>query len=197
MLAIHRNASTLIAVTCAVLVASVLRNTEWHSAGPLERTLEKTGVLLIMICIAGRTWCSQYINEEARQIVTTGPYSLLRHPGYLFSVLGAVGVAAQFGSIVVAVAAGVVVGVFFFFKARREEELCSARFGNVHREYVAKVPMLLPDIRGWQDVERLKIRPDLTVKAFVDNYLLLFAIPMGEGFEYLRAMDIASVLGAR
>jgi len=84
MLSIHRKTSVLIAVTCAVLVASVLRNAEGHGAGPLERIVEKAGILLITICIAGRTWCSLYINEDARQIVTTGPYSLLRHPGYLF-----------------------------------------------------------------------------------------------------------------
>jgi protein-S-isoprenylcysteine O-methyltransferase Ste14 len=47
----------------------------------------------------GRTWCSLDISgRKKRELVTVGPYALVRNPLYIFTLLEAFGIGAQSGS---------------------------------------------------------------------------------------------------
>lgn len=64
----------------------------------MRAVIERTGGLLILLCIAGRTWCSLYIGgHKERQLIVSGPYSITRNPLHAFSILGTVGIFAVFG----------------------------------------------------------------------------------------------------
>ena len=42
---------------------------------------------MILICILGRTWATLYIGgQKQRELVTKGPYSVVRNPLYLFTL---------------------------------------------------------------------------------------------------------------
>ena len=73
---------------------------QWARDSLMRAVIERTGGLLILLCIAGRTWCSLYIGgHKERQLIVSGPYSITRNPLYAFSILGTVGIFAVFGSI--------------------------------------------------------------------------------------------------
>ena len=102
----------------------------WPRAKPLHKTIEWIGIILIFVCIFGRTWCSLYIGgRKKRELVTLGPYSLCRNPLYAFTVLGALGIGAQSGSMTLASAVGMATFAVFHTVVKREEAFLAQAFG--------------------------------------------------------------------
>ena len=139
------------------------------------------GLVLIFICIGGWCWCALYIGgRKNHELVTTGPYSITRNPLYLFSIVGAVGVGAQFGGISVALLAGLFVTIIHLLVVRQEERLLLALYGEIYRQYVAEVPRFLPDFLRWNDVDMIEVQPRAVVATFLDACLFLASVPIAE-----------------
>ena len=66
----------------------------WRPAVPGAFALiTNLGLLLIAVCIVGRTWCTLYIGgHKKRQLRTHGPYSVVRNPLYVFTIIGTAGI---------------------------------------------------------------------------------------------------------
>jgi protein-S-isoprenylcysteine O-methyltransferase Ste14 len=170
-------------------------NSRYPSGGTLHELIEWIGIVLIVTCILGRTWASLYIGgRKIEELVTIGPYSTMRNPLYFFSVLGAVGVGAQVGSIVVALVCGLIAFVVFYVVVLQEEKVLIARYGDSFRSYMARVPRFIPKPSLWMDEPTLMIRPPRVVMTFADALLFLLAVPLAEGFEYLQDAGIVPVL---
>jgi hypothetical protein len=151
--------------------------------------------VLIVLCILGRTWCTIYIGgHKNEKLVTDGPYSICRNPLYLFSIIGATGVGAQLGSVVVALAAGFVAWLVFFLVVLKEEEFLVSMLGNAYRNYIVRVPRFLPKPSLWRDAKTLIVRPNSVLSTFVDACVFLISIPVAEGFDYLHDLGIVPVL---
>jgi protein-S-isoprenylcysteine O-methyltransferase Ste14 len=74
------------------------------------------------------------VEARARQLVTSGMYSKLRHPVYVFGGL------AWFGAVLAlmgwqALIMGLVVAVIEIIRARREERVLAAAFGPEYEQY--------------------------------------------------------------
>jgi protein-S-isoprenylcysteine O-methyltransferase Ste14 len=170
-------------------------NSRYPSGGTLHELIEWIGIVLIVTCILGRTWASLYIGgRKIEELVTIGPYSTMRNPLYFFSVLGAVGVGAQVGSIVVALVCGLIAFVVFYVVVLQEEKVLIARYGDSFRSYMARVPRFIPKPSLWIDEPTLMIRPPRVLMTFADALLFLLAVPLAEGFEYLQDAGIVPVL---
>ncbi len=162
--------------------------------GPLHESIESFGRILLLMAVAGRTWCSLYIGGRKKvEIVETGPYSVCRNPLYVFSILGAVGVGAQFGSATTALVLGAITACVFVLVVRKEEEFLAAAFGVPYLSYVQRVPRFIPNFRHWRSVETIEINPKLVTRTFLEASLLLSAIPIAEGIEFLQVSHILPV----
>lgn len=107
----------------------------------LEHPVEHLGLVCILACILGRAWCSLYIGGRKKQeIVDVGPYSISRNPLYVFSFLGAFGVGAQTGSLVVAVVFAAAAYVVFRVVVGREEAFLLQAFGSPYEAYLSRTP---------------------------------------------------------
>src|SRR5262245_27011942 len=114
----------------AFLPALSISSYWWPSAKALERTIEWVGIVLIFACVFGRTWCTLYIGaRKKRMLVRLGPYSLCRNPLYAFTVLGAFGVGAQHGSLIMATCVAAATFAVFYRVARREEAFLAGVHG--------------------------------------------------------------------
>lgn len=163
--------------------------------GTIHESIEWIGLGLIVVCIAGRTWCSLYIaGHKVRTLVTDGPYSVTRNPLYVFSILGAVGAGAQLGSIVLAVVVGVLATVVFYVVVRLEERALAAKIGLPYLQYLSVVPRFLPRWELWKDAEKVEAHPRLILRTFVDACIFLLSIPLAEGFEYLHEIGALPTL---
>jgi protein-S-isoprenylcysteine O-methyltransferase Ste14 len=183
-----------VAILLAVTMFAVT-NSHLDAANSTHEMIEWAGIVAIMVCILGRTWTSLYIaGRKIEQLVTVGPYSVMRNPLYFFSILGAAGAGAQLGSIVAGLLFGALAWVVFYVVALQEERLLAQRYGGPFEEYMATVPRFLPNPLLWRDVPVLTIVPPKILRTFADAMVFLLAVPVAEGFEKLQNIGVLPVL---
>jgi protein-S-isoprenylcysteine O-methyltransferase Ste14 len=178
------------------LVLAVFVDSYWYPRAPvLYHAIEWMGVVLISTCIAGRTWCSLYIGgRKKRELVTAGPYSLVRNPLYVFTLIGSVGLGAQSGSLVIAAWFGLVAFVIFRGVVRSEERFLAREFPAEFRAYALRVPRFWPRFAAWQDIDELTIKPELMLRTFGQASLFLISIPAADILETLQRHGVIPVL---
>ncbi len=123
----------------------------WVPSGTPGSLVLSISNLLMIIGVAGSLWSLHFLGRSfavmaaARELVTGGPYGLVRHPLYLFEGLVTVGIIlAHWNPWAVLVGA-----VHFFFQFRRmqhEERVLRAAFPD-YDGYAARVPMIVPRVR--------------------------------------------------
>ncbi len=90
----------------------------------------------------GRNWGLPMSRKEQPELVTSGPYALIRHPiytGLLLAMLGSAMGVNVFGVLLL-----VPVGVYFIYSARREEKVMLQLFPGQYAAYMARTGMLAP-----------------------------------------------------
>jgi protein-S-isoprenylcysteine O-methyltransferase Ste14 len=108
-----------------------------------------TAAIVGTVGLAGTVWALVYLRRsfsilpEARRLVTSGPYAIVRHPLYLFEAM--TGIAATLptvswpGLILIAIFVGAQL-----LRMRWEEEVLALHFGEEYRQYRRRVPKYLP-----------------------------------------------------
>jgi protein-S-isoprenylcysteine O-methyltransferase Ste14 len=161
----------------------------------MRETIEWIGLGMILVCISGRTWCSLYIGgRKTSELVTVGPYSVSRNPLYLFSLLGAIGVGAQFGAVSAALLAGACAWMVHVPVVVQEERLLLGEHGDAYRRYLAAVPRFCPRLSRWRNVEVLQVRPRAVATTFFDACFFLAAVPVAAVLEYFQQHGYFRVL---
>ncbi|MEI9406347.1 isoprenylcysteine carboxylmethyltransferase family protein [Mesorhizobium argentiipisi] len=133
---------TSVAGTFLILVAMML-----------TRPVENASVQLLALCaILVGTSCSIFciywlgrsfsLMATARRLVTSGPYSVVRHPLYICEAVFVSGMIISHFSMLM-VALGVVQCIFQYRRARNEEAILRQVFPE-YDEYARRVPMLVP-----------------------------------------------------
>ena len=112
------------------------------------------GVVGLVLCAAGigfaifsraylgRSWSLCAANEPIPELVTSGPYAVVRHPlysGLLLAILG-----SAFAQSVLWLLPMVVYGPLFLLNARREEKFLLEQLPDRYRAYMERTKMLLP-----------------------------------------------------
>jgi protein-S-isoprenylcysteine O-methyltransferase Ste14 len=92
----------------------------------------------------GRNWGTPMTRRDDPELVTSGPYHLVRHPIYSGILLAAVGTAVGLSwRWLIAVA---IVGVYFLYSATVEERYLTQQFPNAYPAYQRSTKMLIPFI---------------------------------------------------
>lgn len=90
----------------------------------------------------GRNWGMPMTQKDEPELVTSGPYHLVRHPiysGILIAVLG-----TSLATDLYWLIAFFVMGIYFIYSATVEEKLLTAFFPTAYPSYRAKTKMLIP-----------------------------------------------------
>jgi protein-S-isoprenylcysteine O-methyltransferase Ste14 len=90
----------------------------------------------------GRNWGMPMSQKLEPELVTHGPYRLVRHPiysGLLLSLLGTALVNNLIGLVIVAI-----LGAYFYYSASVEEKNLTATFPTAYPAYRASTKMLIP-----------------------------------------------------
>lgn len=132
------------------------------------------------------------ILPQARRLVTSGPYALVRHPLYFFEILAFWGVFLQFRSIEAA-ALVVMICCVQFARARFEERVLGAAFPD-YSEYKRAVPLLVPRIAAGAGAHLLALRqsgPHLIALVFLFATFFTIAVTVLPGHGWRVVQEIA------
>jgi len=148
--------STLLRVAVTVGVVALARHgpaglPALHEPPAVARGLDVAGVALCACGIGvaiwartslGRNWGTPASIKEAPELVTSGPYRLIRHPiysGLLLAMAGTVLVDGRAWVVLLALLA-----VYFGLSARLEERTMAREFPDAYAGYRARTKMLVP-----------------------------------------------------
>jgi protein-S-isoprenylcysteine O-methyltransferase Ste14 len=187
------------AVASAILVTSFLLlfvGSGWRADYPsVSIAVERVGLVLIALCIVGRTWCAMYIGGRKKvNLVTHGPYSLVRHPLYLFSIIGAAGIGALWGSVFVSITLALITAAILSAIARKEEEFMLGSFGEPYEIYKSRVARFLPRPLNWSDADVLTVQPAPVVRTFAQSSLFLLGFPAAELVQWSQGAGLTPIL---
>lgn len=101
------------------------------------------GLALVMLGLLGRSWALGYIRKDD-SLCTHGPYALVRHPLYLFSLVILAGLLVVAGNPLLAWILGPLAVTYYWLIIRAEDRWLVRRFGEEWQRYAAAVPALIP-----------------------------------------------------
>jgi protein-S-isoprenylcysteine O-methyltransferase Ste14 len=186
----------VLAISCLLGVSIFfVADSYWPDGGFVHESIEWVGAALISICVIGRTWCVLYVgNSKNTAVVNDGPYSIARHPLYVFSIIGAIGVGAQAGGFTAALVAGFVTWAVLLRMSQIEEDHMLGIFGAQYFEYMMRVPRFVPNFSLYHSRDSLQVFPRQIAITFFDAVLFFVAVPVMEVFDWLHDANILPTL---
>lgn len=169
-----------------------------RSAWPMAvlEILEVAGLALEIAAVLGRFWSIVYIGGQKNQtIMQDGPYSVCRHPLYLFSTLGVLGLGLMLGSVIMSALLGGITFAILSVTARKEEAFFRGKFGPAYDEYAARVPMILPSLSGFRTDGEIVVSVRHLRQSLMDALVFLAFIPLAELLEFLKEVFVLPGIG--
>lgn len=94
----------------------------------------------------GRNWSISLEIRDKHELISGGPYALVRHPMYSSFLLMAVGQALLLSNWVVGLAGLIGFAVLFFLRVDKEERMMLETFGPQYRAYMERTKRIIPYI---------------------------------------------------
>lgn len=182
--------AAMVVLICILLVFSGSAHSPlWHEE------IESYGMALMLLGIGGRLWSILYIDgHKSQSVVQTGPYSIMRNPLYFFSSIAAMGVGAQTGSALIALACFAVCAISFHVVALREERHLKELLGAPYEDYLERVPRFFPNPMIYRDQPEVTFRPKILNNTLLDGLVFLLSIPFFELVEAGQDSGLIPVL---
>jgi protein-S-isoprenylcysteine O-methyltransferase Ste14 len=148
-----RFAGVRVAIILAVLLLLRLRVLKGPHAVTDDPWLRGIGLAIFLLGLALAVWARIYIGRNwgmpmsekvDPELVTTGPYSAIRHPIYSGIILAMVGTTVAVS--LFWLAAVVLLGAYFLYSAAMEERYMAEVFPGAYPRYKQSTKMLIPFI---------------------------------------------------
>jgi protein-S-isoprenylcysteine O-methyltransferase Ste14 len=136
----------------AAVLSPVLRRLR---AGRLPPVSGPAGVAVMAAGLALRAWSMRTLGTcysrtlrttSDQTVVEYGPYQVLRHPGYLGSIMVWTGFAVASGSAATTAGVAALMGSAYSRRIAAEEAMLTGRFGSVYADYSQRTKRLIPFI---------------------------------------------------
>src|SRR3954452_8789348 len=148
-----RSSTRLVVATYAVaFVAPFLVDSSGRGVTQTGSGLAWIGVTIGALGLALRVWSMRVLGRDytrslrtrdAQTVIERGPYRLLRHPGYIGSILVWVGSRVAVNWLVAAATALVLLPVYAY-RISAEEQMLVDHFGDAYRTYRGRTWRLVP-----------------------------------------------------
>src|SRR5437868_5386669 len=141
-------------VRAVIVVAAILliRSRAFRGHGVhADPWLAGLGLVLFVVGLAfaiwarlhiGRNWGTPMMQRAEPELVTSGPYHLVRHPIYSGILVAGIGTALALGWMWLIVV--LLAGVYFVYSATVEERYLNQTFPDTYRGYKRSTKMLIP-----------------------------------------------------
>jgi protein-S-isoprenylcysteine O-methyltransferase Ste14 len=153
----------------------------------IDMLLEICGLFLLSICSLGRLWALMYISgNKRRELVTEGPYSIVRHPLYVFSFIGALGIGLASENVLILALIALFYLLYYPFTMLAEEKKLTNKFGDAYREYMKKTPRFLPNFSLYKEPELYQVKAAGFVRNFADGMWFIWIFMLLHLIEILQ-----------
>ena len=170
-----------------VLVGYLVSDSWIPDDTPAHMRLEYLGYFLVLVAALGRIYCTVFLGgRKNHTLMTEGPYSLVRNPLYVFSLIGFAGIGLESARLTILIPLVGMHVISYNFLIRREEKRLRDTFGEAYREYCARVRRFLPSFRHYLQPETIETRPQLILIAIRDAWIWLLPYPIFEIIDWLR-----------
>jgi len=159
----------------------------WDRAHWVFEVLEVIGTSLLIGGVLGRFWAILYIGGRKNDMVMQdGPYSICRHPLYLFSTMAVAGFGLMLGSLVLTAVFTALTVAILSQTAANEEERLRELFGSRYETYADRVPRIWPDLSLFRTEPEVTFRVDHLRQNLMDALVFLAFIPLAEFAQELK-----------
>lgn len=176
-------------VLLAVVIVLIFRQTFMDDT-PAHEVFDMVGLFCLFVCAIGRVYATAFLGGRKNQtVVDYGPFSVVRNPLYVFSLIGITGIALMSNHIVVMLA--LPVAFYFLYQAliKREECFLEETFGQSYRDYKQAVPRFWPKFSNYRSPETMEVAPKLLFQAARDALLWFLPFALFELVEAAQAVN--------
>jgi protein-S-isoprenylcysteine O-methyltransferase len=153
---IDRNTTRVLGYAFFISLVALLSAWALHAlgVGTLPEWLAWVGILLAFAGLGLRTWANRTLGAyytrtlkvaDGQSIIREGPYRVIRHPGYLGTILTWTGVALATGNWIVLLIVLIVIGGAYYLRIETEEKLLLSSLPE-YGEYRSHTWRLIPPI---------------------------------------------------
>lgn len=140
------------------------------------------GFVLVVFGSFGRIWASLYIEgHKTKNLITAGPFSMVRNPLYFFSLIMLLGFSLALKSIYLPLSLLLIFVIFHIPTIANEEKKLQNIHGEKFEDYVRSTPRLIPNIFKYKKPEigekvSVKISRINGVLIEIMGYLFLYTV---------------------
>lgn len=157
----------------------------WTCSIYLQIAIKVIGFFLVTICVSGRIWSATYIGgRKTRNLVSDGPYSMVRHPLYMFSFIGAIGIGLSSMNTYLLVAIGVFLLLYYPGVIYHEQRKMESVHGEEYMQYRSRVPALIPTFRNFTTPDELTIKPAKFLRDLIHAMYFFMIYLLFEAISY-------------
>jgi protein-S-isoprenylcysteine O-methyltransferase Ste14 len=161
----------------------------------MDELAESLGISFLVVCLIGRGWTSIYVaGRKNDELVTVGPYSVVRNPLYVFSFIGLVGIGMLSEMVTLLIVAVVLFVLYYRRRVRHEEAILVGIHGDKFADYLRSVPRWIPKFSKWRDADKLEVDPRVLLRQFRDTSVFFLAFIFFELCEYLREIGLQPLI---
>jgi protein-S-isoprenylcysteine O-methyltransferase Ste14 len=156
---------------------------------------DTSGLFLLTVCSMGRLWALLYISgKKTQEVITDGPYSIVRHPLYFFSFIGAIGIGLASDNMLVLAALVIFYLSYYPLTILSEEKTLTKKFGQAYINYAKYTPRFLPKLSLYKSPSQVVINADIFLKNIAIGMWFVWISILFNAISMLQTMGIIHVL---
>ena len=171
-----------------------------HNVG-VSISLDIIGFALVLIGGFGRIWASLYIEgNKIGKIISKGPYSMMRNPLYVFSLILLIGYCLAIQSIIVASVLIILFALIYLPTIYNEEKRLLSAHNKSYEQYYKKTPRFMPKVSIYEESDTgseisVNIRNVKNVLIEIAGFIFFFGvIKLLDILHYIEAIPSIFIL---
>ncbi|MGB8227194.1 MAG: isoprenylcysteine carboxylmethyltransferase family protein [Sedimentisphaerales bacterium] len=177
-----------------LLIIILFSGSHWQFHPIIDTLIFAVGCVLASVGAMGRLWCSLYISGyKNNTLITTGPYSIMRHPLYFFSLIGALGVACATETLLIPLIVLIVFISSYPGVILGEEKRLLSKHGEKFKQYCQRTPAVFPKFSIYEEPETYVTNPRIFEKSIFSALWFIWLIGILDIVETLHEIGILPV----
>jgi protein-S-isoprenylcysteine O-methyltransferase Ste14 len=178
----------------AVAGLTLVSSSRWEQISIMADVLFALGCILVGVAAIGRLWCSLYIaGYKNHVLVTAGPYSMVRHPLYFFSLVGGVGIGLTTETLLIPGIILVAFALYYPAVIRSEERRLQHLYGELFQSYRRQTPAFFPRLSLLKEPESYTVIPKTYRKHMIHTLWFIWLPALVEIIEALHERGVLPI----